>query len=89
MKIEYSKCLKKFKLEMSCSGCSYIHMKAVIKIDSRGKLSGYKKTGENVCGRKISPELEKCFMEPLKNQVFDETLKNTSFEVMLGTGLKC
>lgn len=89
MKLDYSACLKKFKLKMNCDGCSYIYMKAVITINREGRLSGYKKTGEDVCGKKISPELEKCFMEPLKKQIFPEVLKGTEFEVMLGTGLKC
>jgi len=89
MRSEYGACLKKFKLKMSCGGCTYIYIKAVITIDPDGKLSGYEKTGENVCGKKISPELEKCFMEPLKKQIFHEKLKNRSFETMLGTGLKC
>jgi hypothetical protein len=89
MKIDYGACLKKYKLKMNCAGCSYIYMKAVVTISSSGKLAGYKKTGEDVCGRKITPELEKCFMEPLKKQTFPEILKGTTFEVMLGTGLKC
>lgn len=89
MKTEYSACLKKYKLKMNCDGCSYIYMKAEVTINSEGKLSSYKKTGENVCGRKMSPELQKCFMKPLEMQDFPEALKGTTFEVMLGTGLKC
>jgi hypothetical protein len=89
MKTEYSACLKKYKLKMNCGGCSCIYMKAMVTINSDGKLSGWKKTGENVCGGKISRELENCFMEPLKKHVYPEILKGTTFEVMLGTGLKC
>jgi len=89
IKNHYRSCLKKFRLKMTCGNCTYIYMKAVITVDNNKRLTGYSKTGENVCGRKITPALEKCLMEPLEQKTFPDDLKNSEFETMLGTGLKC
>jgi len=89
MKNQYRSCLKKFNLKMNCAHCVYIYIKAEITIDSNKKLKTYRKTGENVCGEKISTGLEKCFMESLEQQTFPDELKGRKFETMLGTGLKC
>ena len=89
MKNEYRSCIKEFRLKMTCGDCVYIYIKAVITIDHNGKIKSFRKTGENICGGKISPALEKCFIKPLEQKTFPEELKDTGFETMLGTGLKC
>lgn len=85
----YPECLRKFRLKMSCDGCGYIYMTVVIRIDDRGQLSDYDKTGENVCGRVAPQGLERCFMEYLETITFPENLRGAVIEVRLGTGLKC
>lgn len=89
MRTAYRSCLKTFRLGMTCASCVYIYMKAEIKIGKDGRLESYRKTGENVCGKKITPPLEKCFITPVEQQTFPDELKGVKFETMLGTGLKC
>ncbi len=89
MRNDYRACLKKFRLKMSCAGCTYIYIKAVISIDKEGRMKSYRKTDENVCGGKILPAVEKCFMKPLEEKTFPDQLKDAEFETMLGTGLMC
>ncbi len=89
MKNEYLPCLKRFKLRMSCSHCEYIFIKVELKIDAEGRLIGYKKIGENICGKKAGKKLEECLLKYFKNLVFPEELRNMTIEASLGTGLKC
>jgi hypothetical protein len=89
MKNEYLPCLKRFKLRMSCSHCEYISIKVELKIDGEGSLVGYKKIGENICGKKAGKKLEECLLKYFKTLVFPEELRNITIEASLGTGLKC
>jgi len=88
-KNEYQNCLKRSGLRTSCSGCVYIYITVVLDIDEKGRLSGYRKTGENVCSGEAPPELEACLVEYFGHLVFPESLRNMRLEVFLGTGLKC
>ncbi len=89
MKSRYYYCLKKFNLRMSCNGCVYIYIKGNITIDNSGRITRFNETVSNICGKKISPSLKKCFIEPLTEKHLPPVLNEKEFETMLGTGLKC
>ncbi len=82
-------CLSQSHLSMNCSGCEYIYIDAIIDIDKKGRLCGYTKIKENVCGQKAPEKLERCFIDYLKSIIFPKNLRNMSIEMRLGTGLKC
>ncbi len=85
----FPRCTEQSKLRMSCSGCGYIYILVRIEINADGKLSGYTKVGENVCGGKAPAALERCFIEYLESITFPRKLRSMIIETRLGTGLKC
>ncbi len=86
---KYLSCLKKQKLKMNCGNCTNIFIDVVLNINETGKLNGYEIIKENICTRKISKKLKKCFMDYFENMAFPEESKSKSIEIRLGTGLKC
>jgi hypothetical protein len=86
---KYPECLKKFKLSMNCSDCEYIYIIVRITIDADGRIKGYVKMRENICGEKADERLERCFIEYLESITFPVNLRNMVIETRLGTGLKC
>jgi hypothetical protein len=86
---KYHNCMAESRLKMSCSGCEYVYIIVRISIDRSGRISGYTKAGENVCGQKAPEKLERCFMEYLESITFPPCLRNMTIETRLGTGLKC
>lgn len=85
----FRQCLDESRLSMNCSDCVYIYIKVIIVIDKKGRLSGYRKISENVCGQKATEKLERCFIDYLESISFPKNLRNMSIEMRLGTGLKC
>jgi hypothetical protein len=85
----YYNCLSQSRLSMNCSNCIYIYIDVIISIDNKGRLCGYTKTVENICGNKASEKLERCFIDYLESITFPNNLRNMSIEIRLGTGLKC
>ena len=74
---------------MQCVECEYIFVRVQLYINKHGKLKKYKIIDENVCGKKISKQLEACFMEHFENMEFPDSLRKIIIETMLGTGLEC
>ncbi len=85
----FYKCLSQSRLSMNCSNCEYIYINVIIVINREGRMCGYTKTVENVCGGKAPEKLERCFIEYLESITFPRNLRNMSIEMRLGTGLKC
>ena len=86
---EFPLCLKRYNLEMSCSGCEYIYITVELTIDGDGRLVQYKIIHENICGKRASKQIEKCFMRYFKTIVFPKELRNLTIVANLGNGLKC
>jgi hypothetical protein len=82
-------CTAGSKLKLTCSGCEYIYITVRITIDSDGKMSGYTKVKENVCGGPAPAALEECFIEYIKSITFPRKLRSIIIETNLGNGLKC
>jgi hypothetical protein len=82
-------CTSNARLRLTCAGCEYIYITVKIAIDANGKMSGYTKTKENVCGGPAPAALEKCFIEYLKSVTFPRKLRSLIIETNLGNGLKC
>jgi len=85
----YAPCLKANKLKMSCAKCVYIYIDAGFTIDECGKLVDIKIFKENVCSKKASEKLKKCFFDYFLNMVFPISLRNNKIISKFGTGLKC
>lgn len=86
---EYPKILKENKLKMNCNGCESIYMDVVFYIDVSGRLDHYKVITSNKCASTFSKKLEKRFLKLFMESKFPSKLRNSKFEVRLGTGLKC
>jgi hypothetical protein len=86
---EYPKILKENKLKMNCNGCESIYMDVIFYIDAVGKLNNYKVISSKKCAATFSKKLEKRFLKLFLESKFPSKLRNTRFEVRLGTGLKC
>ena len=82
-------CIGRSKLKLTCAGCEYIYIIVRITIDADGRMSGYTKVKENVCGRSAPAALERCFIEYLESITFPRNLRGMVIETNLGNGLKC
>jgi len=89
MSKEYDKILKENKLKMTCNGCENIFMDAIITVDSIGKLKAYKTVKTKKCAQELSKKLEVRFIKWFVDLKFPTELYNSTFEIRLGTGLKC
>jgi hypothetical protein len=89
MKNHYWACLEKFNLKMSCGRCEDIFIDVELHINAEGRLDSYKILKENICEKKITPELEQSFLEYFKKLTFPESLRNLIIQTKLGTGLRC
>lgn len=85
----FPRCLSQSKLKLTCSGCEYIYIIVRIEINADGRLVGYSKIRENVCGRHAPGNLERCFIEYLESITFPGNLRSMIIETRLGNGLKC
>lgn len=85
----YHGCIADSGLTMSCADCTAIFMVVRITIDRSGRMRGYTKIKENVCGHPAPEKLERCFMEYLESVTFPGCLRDMTIETRLGTGLKC
>ncbi len=84
---EYGKILMENNLKMNCTTCVSIYRKALITIDSLGKLKHYQVIKSKKCKETFSKKLEERFMQRLFLFKFPIELYNSKFEVKLGTGL--
>jgi hypothetical protein len=89
MKDIYFPCLKENKLKMSCGSCVYIYIDAKFTINNEGKLIDIQILKENICTKKASAKLKKCFFEYYQNLVFPPSLRNKKIKAKFGTGLTC
>jgi hypothetical protein len=85
----FPRCLEQSKLHLTCDGCEKIYIVVRITINSDGKMVGYEKISEHVCGRPAPAKLERCFIEYLESIIFPRKLRSMIIETRLGNGLKC
>jgi hypothetical protein len=85
----YGECMKKLKLKMNCSNCVSVIFTVAMTIDKEGKLAGYKKVRQSVCGSDLTPEQEECFMKYFRELIFPPALRGITFETILGTAMGC
>lgn len=82
-------CLNENHVKLNCASCESVYILAQIKIDSAGKLVSYKNIKNNMCGKDISKNMEKCFFDFFYFIEFPAELRNMILEVNIGNGLKC
>ncbi|MCU0847173.1 MAG: hypothetical protein MUD12_04730 [Spirochaetes bacterium] len=85
----YPECIKEFGLKMKCSGCEYVFIRVELSVDTDGRLAGYRKIKDNICGKNATVSQEECLLKRLKGMVFPRSLRGMKFEAVLGTGLSC
>ncbi len=89
LKNEYTACLKKNNLKLSCGHCESIYLVVNLYINNDGKLSKYDIVKDKVCGSKATTKLKNCFLNYFNTIVFPPPLRNINIQAHLGNGLKC
>ena len=82
------RCLKRYRIRLSCSDCSRAQGRFNLTVDAAGKLSAHKAVKQSVCG-KAHPRLMRCFIHPLKAITFPPPLRKKTFQVLMGAALRC
>ncbi len=82
-------CLAKRRVVVSCSGCTAVVLRGVLRIDGRGRFAGFERSFGRYCGAEMPPDVERCFIDYFRTIEFPPELRNLAIAVDLGRGLKC
>lgn len=82
-------CLAAKKVTVSCSGCTGVILRGVIRIDRAGRMTGFDRTYHRYCGEEMPPDIEECLLRFFEEVEFPRELRGVSLEVDLGRALKC
>lgn len=85
----YGACLKRYRLAMSCAGCTHAYLRVVLTIGRDGTLADARIIKTALCSHADAAGIASCFLEHFRGVIFPPALRGLRFETMLGTGLSC